>query len=808
MRRSFLWGLLALLAFASSPIRAQIRGEVETIGFQNVYRPDCWTQIVVHLIPDASTPGGDYQIQVKQEDLDRDHPIFTRNITLTGANSDGRIRDQRFSVYFKPQPTGDGLPDANDPGRNSIQQLQDLLQVSLCTTSGKFINSLPITHTIQSVDPKAGNGERRGMKLILAVTDGRSSMSWKDYEHSIGLLEDVAVVTVRPSDLPESVIGYEAIDGIVWLGGDPNELKSGGDERFRALENYISRGGRLIISTPTEWQRLLSFGDLLPVTIEGTENRDSASEMKAIVRETMKPPKANQLKRNDSWDGLRGPFSFARASSKEGALVDSWIDWKPNGAERTPWIVRRVNGSGSVTWVAQDLGDPLLLRAHLYGWPLIWDHIFDWKNDTLTVTPDTVEAEKAPYAPASGINVGAALLNGMELGTKSLWLITVAIVFFIAYWIVAGPGAYAFLVMKKQTGASWFIFAAAALGATALTVVLVKATLRGPATMKHVSLVRVGETGPAHVHSRFGLYIPRDGVQQIELKDMTADTVASITAFGIHPSDLPSGSVPDDPGPDYEVAPRDASSTGAASIGVPFRTTLKKLEADWSGDLQTRITGSAKLLDNKFIEGSITNATGQRLRDVYIGFKYGTGNTARNGDWLLYLPTWEPGMSLDLNKEFNVDENGKQLKMLFLDTDRSPDRGNKVLGRIDRDWQPFWFRKMTSQSFIEEQFTDYSRAVPLLSFFDRLPPSKNERGYDRRRFELIRRSARRYDISSAMSAGGLVVIASSDLPEKTPIPMPMEVEGDKLEGTGMTLYQCVLPLDCSIFNSPATQPAE
>ena len=109
----FLAGTLSILLLLPSLAFAQAKGEVEKIGFENYYRPDCWTPMTVRLVPDTSK-SEQFQIQVKQEDLDRDHPIFSRLISLTG-NAEGKSREQRFRVYFKPEPTNDGLPDANDP---------------------------------------------------------------------------------------------------------------------------------------------------------------------------------------------------------------------------------------------------------------------------------------------------------------------------------------------------------------------------------------------------------------------------------------------------------------------------------------------------------------------------------------------------------------------------------------------------------------------------------------------------------------------------------------------------------------------
>src|SRR5204863_5004076 len=191
-------------------------------------------------------------------------------------------------------------------------------------------------------------------------------------------------------------------------------------------------------------------------------------------------------------------------------------------------------------------------------WPKIWDRVLDMRNDPLIPVPETPESVKNIYAPSAGIDVGYSLLAGMELQSKSAWLITLAVVFFIGYWLFAGPGVYAYLASKKQTQLSWFSFAASALVATALTVLVVRLTLRGAPDMRHISLVRAAAGEPATVYSRFGLYIPRDGVQQIELKDMAPGSLATITAFAIHPQHLDNSSP--DPGQEYQVMVRESDS--------------------------------------------------------------------------------------------------------------------------------------------------------------------------------------------------------------------------------------------------------
>ncbi|MGH7177821.1 MAG: hypothetical protein ACREJC_10605, partial [Tepidisphaeraceae bacterium] len=95
-------------------------------------------------------------------------------------------------------------------------------------------------------------------------------------------------------------------------------------------------------------------------------------------------------------------------------------------------------------------------------------------------------------------------------------------------------------------------------------------------------------------------------------------------------------------------------------------------------------------------------------------------------------------------------------------------------------------------------------SIPVLSFFSRLTPTRNDPNQGATRFEVLRRGGRRLDISPALTSGALVVLAECD----EPLPVPLEVAGERVGGNGVTIYQFVLPLDCSIFNAPTTQPSE
>jgi hypothetical protein len=821
-------------SFIISSACGQVKGEVESIGFQNYYRPDCWTQMVIKLTPQTDK-AADYLVRISQQDMDRDQPIYTRQVTVTGTDENGNGRDQRFRVYFKPTPTDGGLPDASDISK-TLSSLQKSLSVQIWKPDGKtFVATLPITNTILSL---SNPDSRRETKLVLAVTGGGSVPPHREYDQGVstGLLEDVAMVPVEPSELPENPIGYEAVDAILWLDPSPDELTAGGDERLRALENWVRGGGHLVICQQTDqWQKTLGFADLLPVSVNGVRTKNDAEPLRSLARN--REGSGGTL--IDPWDFVHGPMTLGVATVRPGAYVDEWISWPGDGhsgGDFTPYIARKSYGCGCVTWVAQDLGDRTLAsttingeRAETIHWPSIWNHVFDWKDNPLNVNRIS-DQQKSLYADGEPVDIGRELNDKtMELDNKSLWLISVAVIFFIVYWVVAGPGTFFFLLAKGRSGANWFIFAAAAIAFTFLTLLLVDLILRGPPDLRHFSVVRasaaqadisgvnttVNTGAAAHVYSRFGLYIPRDGEQTLEIKDAAPGTVADLSPYAIPPSDL-GNNAPNDIGPSYVVPINDVASGESTVVRVPYRRTLKKLEANWTGDpadagLSGGIEGTGKLADGTHVEGNLTNGTGRRLMDVYFAYKWHSDRAtydSRNGlDYLVYLPEWDAGVTLDLAADLRieVDHDGKSHPVHAVAADGpNPDNGRKCNGAVQTQWEAYWLKALTG-TIGSDGTMDLQRSLIALSLFDRLAP--DQKSYEHNdRIELFRRGARRLDCSAALTAGSMVVVAREDVSGPVSLPIPLDVNGERVSGNGERLYQFVVPMDNSFETVPTTAP--
>jgi hypothetical protein len=119
------------------------------------------------------------------------------------------------------------------------------------------------------------------------------------------------------------------------------------------------------------------------------------------------------------------------------------------------------------------------------------------------------------------------------------------------------------------------------------------------------------------------------------------------------------------------------------------------------------------------------------------------------------------------------------------------------------EWDRYWSRRGDSVA------SGPASALPLLTLFDRIAPWRMEQDHQSRS-EFFRRNARFLDLSAAMNAGELVVmaVASKDGDQtKSPLPFPLMVSDSPVIGEGTTLMQYVFPIDRSqMYRAPATRP--
>lgn len=814
--------LLALMGHivATASALAAPSGEVVSIGFQNVFRPDTWTPMLVRLRA-GEGESGTYQLQVLQEDGDRDRVLFTRTISLTSGAG-----DQRFWTYFIPQSGrnkigGSGLPDVNQAA--TLTDLQSVLKVYLADEQGTQIAQLPISALLTNIEGPQDRLPAIGSRLVLVVSTSQAAPIYSaeapPLRTLVGYTEGANFISLRVEDLPENPLGYSGVDAIVWADAIPLDPSQSADAaRLAALRQYVSAGGRLAVVHRQQWQELDRFADLLPVTFP------QFGTTRGAVRVTSLAPLIDLPTVGELWSRTPVNVPIGIAEARPTALVTDQLNWSGviidgTALPPTPLIARHTYGAGNVTYIAIDPTDRQLTSAVRQGWPFFWERVFDWRNDVRVINTTPGQSDSNPYRSSSARDIGASLIKFTELPARGAALIGVAVLFFVGYWLIAGPGLFWLLAMQKRAELNWFVFGAIALAATVFTLAVVRLVLRGAPQLSHVTLVRTADGRESQVLSRFGLYIPRDGQQRLELLGSSPTAPATLSNLPLHWkhvsdfSEFPAYL-------NYQVPVRDEAGVDPMILDVPYRSTLKKFEARWQGALPVGITGQPALPPpdsaNLRLTGKLTSNFPTDLTNVYFVYTRPAAGFSRTRDHIFFLPTWKAGATLDLAQLTNTS-NRTEVKIISNDVTNNtarPESGLRLYGVIGQpgasmDWDRYWLSAFQRNLSLESPYLDsedglVNRSFPMLSLFDRLPPMSTSTAGSEDRADILRRGARDFDVSAAVAGGALVVLATS--PE-APLPIDFSVNGDVVGGSGRVYWQFVLPLDRSADSAPQLELA-
>ena len=792
MRR--LIACLVLLVWAA-PVLAGVSGRVSSIGFQAYIRAEQWVPLTVSI--DSDEPAAHtFDLRIVQSDLDGDDVVYVRPAITVNPGQ------QTFRAYFRPETANGGLPAS---GTADAAELAKRLRVFLYDPNTKNTIRLGVAGAAPQALDTGSLTNGAGQKLILVVGRPPSLIEFGP-GRLFGLAETCVFVQVDPRRLPDSALAYAAADAIIWTDADAGRLDV---QQRKAIRDYVYGGGTLAVVQNADAVLTAPFADLLPVTLEQTGEWADQEPLRSLLMPRNVPrPRDGAGSPYNPWSRATGPFRLTSATPvNENVVVDTWATW-PDG-HRTPYIARRLLGSGCVAWLAQDVTDPTLATVN-FGWPQLWERVFDWRDTDLylasTAVGNELERQKQRFDVQLAKDLGGSFVSGMDVKGRTVALVSLSFIFFIGYWALAGPLSYVVLAARKRTQLSWLTFGAIALVATAITLGISALVLRGDAKLAHVSLVRLHGNEPARVLSNFGVYLPKDKRVEIALPQTPGGPPVSLTPFGAHPDLIKRDPTPRDSSYDVPIT-ADAESATAA-IDVPFRSTLKKLQADWTGPLQWGIGGKAVLQDSRSdpIDGRLSNDTGHDLSNVILIFRDGRDAF----DSVLALPDWKHGQSIDLKTLWqSADRKLSQVSDKRSGLNLFP--GTPVRGR----WSDAtaWLyedlrRGLTTGMDIKfddspENGRNYDRSWPLVALFGRCPTMTNFVD-ETTRVDLLRRGVRQWDASPAVAAGALVIVAKST----GPLPLPLTVDGETPTGDGRLFFQAAVPLDRSAVNTPATQPTK
>ncbi|NOG54332.1 MAG: hypothetical protein HND57_08385 [Planctomycetes bacterium] len=294
--------------------------------------------------------------------------------------------------------------------------------------------------------------------------------------------EPVQIVRgIVPGSLPDRWMGLDALEALVWVEGNPIDLSL---QQAAALEEWVHRGGHFIVVMPQVgdlWTNTPLDAILPPVNVTVWEDQEIAGPQSAggvlkhlsRDRQPLAPPGPNR----------RYPrvnlHLFSPARDINGRPTDDWsnTDCKPimeldvpgpdGTTQRQAVVLRRRVGFGHVTLIGIPVTDPRLRQPPLY-WPhteVFWNPILGRRQDT----PNRFEVDQIQQQQRESrelravkvrdtVDIGDPFVPMIELSGQAGGGVLLAILLFGLYWVVAGPGVYAWLKSKKMHRHSWLGF--------------------------------------------------------------------------------------------------------------------------------------------------------------------------------------------------------------------------------------------------------------------------------------------------------------------------------------------------------------
>ncbi len=469
--------------------------------------------------------------------------------------------------------------------------------------------------------------------------------------------ERIEVVrNLTPTELPDYWEGLAQFGVLVWEEGErPSQLR--GELQPEAIREWIRRGGHLVILIPPvggEWfSNENPLLDLLPdVRVRRLEGVSLAPYRDLLMGRELSDV---GLPTETTMHVFEIPAGTAPGDGS--AIIDG-----PHGTV----VARRALGTGMVTIVGLDVGHRALERANLPRADHFWHRILGKRFETPT-RREIEDADGAYRVQESPLKHHADRYINLEIAKSTAAGIGVllALIVFIAYWIIAGPGGFALLRMRGLERHSWVWFACA-IGVFATVAWLGANAIRETKTSgKHLTFLDHVYGQPVqHAITWVSVLLPSYGNETILLgAPELAERHQSIAVWSDSNGQTASMSFPD--ARSYVVDVRDPQT-----VTVPSRATIKQFELDWAGPRQwgTPIpeSGWEPRLEPVGVSGKLRHDLPAPLEGVTVLLCRGQlepGELPRNEPAPLLgevyaeelAGAWDPGVELDLARLFDED---------------------------------------------------------------------------------------------------------------------------------------------------------
>lgn len=638
-----------------------------------------------------------------------------------------------------------------------------------------------------------------------------------------------AIGNIRDAEsFPDRWEGYAIFDSVVWGSGAvvPSRLS---EDSAGALLGWVERGGNLVIALP-------AAGD--PWSI-GSPGRHALSALLPSAA----PARIDDVRVRDLLPliSLSGNLRSDQAKTRIAVFDPKSLDreWRPflalparkdakgepvaaaNSIDGSVVGIRRPFGFGFITVLGLDVDELSASGLQVPAMPqgdVFWNRVLGRRADTpsgaeLTALLDKGRLTSSGSGYTRTLGGGGEVAEAIDLpGAATVGVLTATAVFGL-YWLVAGPLGFAILRAMKRQRWAWVVSALVAIGFSIGIWAVGRVVARREPTLRHVTVLDFvapaqGASDPSRPElkratSWLSMFVPTYGTAEVAL-DPDAPSARRNTLVSWRAADRDAQGFPSR---ERYIAPLDEPNR----IDAPARATAIDLEARWLGGVDPKWGGFpqptspvevAVSRDGSNPTISVTGALEHRLpgtlRDVTVIHVWPQRNplpslgldsppTRRspgqmpNRGFAAAIGSWAPGTSLDLGKEFGerplFGQSGLQQTIR--------EKYYEQFARIAAQFQTGF--GLTQESLSVESSFEMLSIYAMLSPPDYLQnPPENTKVV-----RIFRRGFRELDLSDHFTEPCLIVMGWLDA---APLPFPMQLDGEPIDGEGRVFVRWVLPL--------------
>lgn len=587
--------LIVMILFAiPQSVSARIELNVTRVGFAtmdstSVVRSGAWVPVIVDIAL-IDQPAFDGSVRITQFDVDGDECFDSIEVHLredTGGT-------QRVYLYTPANPI-------KNQGRYRVELLNMDMEAIEVVTDGelRFIAEPPqppeVIHDNDILLLSISTGTIGHIKDLLDVSEDKV------------FTRRIHIAHMSTTDLPLLWIGLEMVDYIIWDDANPDDLDP---MQIDALLTWVRHGGFILIaSSRTAGALRMNPGieKILPVQIGELVSVNNLPDMrksllgKPVVEKGRLSLFDDETK--DKW--FHQPF-FSPVPVVRCELYDHASSIVHEKNIDSPIISRTTLGRGTVIFSGVTLKD--LFSGD--GEPAdFFQNIF-----SLNVVAD----EKS--LAVRQISLFNNILNAVSFSTSSSLYLLIAFIFSIGYLVISTGGTWWILGKRGWRKHSWTAFAAVAMIASTLSVIIVNAIQGFGATLHQIAIVDVQTDDPyGQATVFFGVKVSSDRVMDFWLpSDPISASEPLATSCSLKPfpasndyNDMTSSFA--DPQP-YRLVP-----ASAVAGNVRLRATLKRFEGRWEGPLGGTFSGSIAIKNRMITEDSyVINDLGVNLHDCCL----------------------------------------------------------------------------------------------------------------------------------------------------------------------------------------------